>query len=93
MRAVDSLQHIEITFCAQHRLQQALLTLLPICRFVTSLANAKGRAPNEAEDAQLAQCVWRSAAGAALGQQLEGVVHTAAAKLGIGACRRCTLPR
>jgi hypothetical protein len=52
--------------------------------FPTSDVNAKGRAPNEKEDAALAKCTWQSKAGRAMGQNLECVVHRGAAELGIG---------
>ena len=48
----------------------------------TSLKGAKGRAPNEKEDAALGDCVWGSAAGQAMGQNLECVVTREAAALG-----------
>ena len=55
------------------------------CRFITSFANAKGRAPTDAEAEQLLKCTFQSKAGLEMDQNMECVVHKAAAELGIGA--------
>jgi hypothetical protein len=48
------------------------------------MANAKGRAPNAAEDPQLLKCTFKTTEGLKLDQNLECVAHNAASELGIG---------
>jgi hypothetical protein len=56
------------------------------CRFLTSLANSKGRAPTDSEASQLLKCTFQTKAGLDMDQNMECVVHKGASDLDIGAC-------